>query len=111
MDHVLGFQIKMVLAIQLKNVKAKGELIQELALLDMASVAHVSVNKLKTHKISKKINSVCCLKIVTVRCGAESRENCTYFESTGSEVGPCSVKICKCDDNVCQVITHFKNVL
>ena len=42
MDHVLGFQTKMVLAIQLKNVKAKGELIQELVLLDMASVAHVS---------------------------------------------------------------------
>ena len=42
MDHVLGFQTKMELVIQLKNVKAKGELIQELALLDMASVAHVS---------------------------------------------------------------------
>jgi len=48
---------------------------------------------------------VCCT--FTVRCGAESRENCTYFESTGSEVGPCSVKICKCDENVCQLRLDF----
>ena len=53
MDHVLGFQTKMVLVIQLKNVKAKEELIQELALLDMASVAHVS-KRIKNIKFPKK---------------------------------------------------------
>ena len=42
MDHVLGFQTKMVLAIQLKNVKAKAELIPEVAQPDMVYVAHVS---------------------------------------------------------------------
>ena len=41
---------------------------------------------------------------VTVRCGASSSENCTYFEGGSSEVGPCSLKICRCDQNVCQVI-------
>ena len=34
-----------------------------------------------------------------------SSENCTYFESSGSEVGACSVTICKCDSSVCQVST------
>ena len=42
MDHALGFQTKMVLATQLKNAKAKAELIQELVLPDMVYVAHVS---------------------------------------------------------------------
>ena len=41
---------------------------------------------------------------VTVRCGAQISENCTYFESSGSEIGQCGVKICKCDANICQVI-------
>ncbi len=41
---------------------------------------------------------------VTLRCGSSSNENCTYFESSGSEIGGCSVKICQCDSNVCQVM-------
>ena len=36
---------------------------------------------------------VCCT--FSVSCGASSAENCTYFESTGSESGSCSVDICR----------------
>ena len=46
---------------------------------------------------------------VTVRCGASSSENCTYFEGGSSEVGPCSLKICRCDQNVCQV--NFQTII
>jgi hypothetical protein len=45
---------------------------------------------------------------VTVNCGARINENCTYFESTGSEVGACKVTICRCNSNVCQVISLYR---
>jgi len=48
---------------------------------------------------------VCCT--FTARCGATSSENCTYFESSGSEVGQCGLKICRCDPNVCQLRLDF----
>ena len=38
-----------------------------------------------------------------MNCGAKISENCTYFESTGSEVGACKVTVCRCNSNVCQV--------
>ena len=41
---------------------------------------------------------------VTLGCGASSSENCTYFEVTGANDGPCSAEICKCSDDICQVI-------
>ncbi len=43
---------------------------------------------------------------VTARCGGTSTENCTYFESSGTESGACRVTICRCDSNVCQVINY-----
>ncbi|TRY80429.1 hypothetical protein TCAL_15494, partial [Tigriopus californicus] len=51
---------------------------------------------------------VCCtckflLNAVSATCGQTSNENCTYFESAGSEIGGCSLTICPCGDNICQV--------
>ena len=47
-------------------------------------------------------------------CGSTSSENCTYFEVTGASNGPCTSKICKVNDNICQVsftqnIIRFEN--
>ena len=53
-----------------------------------------------------KLVKVFLIKIlsVTVRCGQQSNENCTYFESSSSSAsGACSIKICKCNSNICQV--------
>ena len=36
-----------------------------------------------------------CWKPVSAGCGRTSSENCTYFESVGSEVGDCTLTICK----------------
>merc|ERR1712001_100514 len=47
----------------------------------------------------------CC--IFSVGCGASSSENCTYFEVTGANDGPCSAEICKCSDDICQIRLDF----
>eukprot|EP00096_Caligus_rogercresseyi_P007893 TRINITY_DN26032_c0_g1_i1.p1 TRINITY_DN26032_c0_g1~~TRINITY_DN26032_c0_g1_i1.p1 ORF type:complete len:403 (+),score=38.83 TRINITY_DN26032_c0_g1_i1:23-1210(+) len=52
---------------------------------------------------------VCCT--FTARCGETSQENCTYFESVGNEQGSCSLKICKCDDSVCQLRLDFQSFM
>lgn len=38
-------------------------------------------------------------------------ENCTYFSSSGSEGDICTVEICKCKSDVCQVTFRIFNVL
>ena len=48
---------------------------------------------------------VCCTFSAT--CGSSTSENCTYFESTGSESGSCSIDICRCSDNICQLRLDF----
>ncbi|XP_059087694.1 uncharacterized protein LOC131884073 isoform X2 [Tigriopus californicus] len=50
---------------------------------------------------------ICCT--FTARCGATRSENCTYFESNGGEVGSCSVNICPCSDNICQLRLDFNS--
>jgi len=49
---------------------------------------------------------VCCT--FTPGCGDTVSENNTYFESSGSEVGSCTVKICPCSDNICQLRLDFE---
>jgi len=49
---------------------------------------------------------VCCT--FALNCGATSSENNTYFESTGSETGSCNLKICPCNDNICQLRLDFE---
>eukprot|EP00095_Tigriopus_kingsejongensis_P008922 maker-scaffold279_size225217-snap-gene-1.24 protein:Tk08922 transcript:maker-scaffold279_size225217-snap-gene-1.24-mRNA-1 annotation:"hypothetical protein DAPPUDRAFT_311633" len=48
---------------------------------------------------------VCCT--FTLNCGSTLAENCTYFESTGGEVGACQATICPCSDNICQLRLDF----
>jgi len=44
---------------------------------------------------------VCC--VFTLGCGGAASENCTYFESSGTNSGACNAKICKCNTNICQI--------
>ncbi|XP_059097782.1 uncharacterized protein LOC131892064 [Tigriopus californicus] len=52
---------------------------------------------------------VCCT--FTENCGATSNENCTYFESSGGEIGACQLKICPCSDNICQLRLDFNQFM
>jgi len=52
---------------------------------------------------------VCCTFIS--RCGASVAENCTYFESNGGETGGCSLEICPCSSNICQMRLDFINFM
>ncbi len=38
-----------------------------------------------------------------MNCGDVTTENCTYFDSSSPRAGACSVMICPCNDNICQV--------
>ena len=44
-----------------------------------------------------------CLFSVTIGCGQTSSENCTYFDSSSPTAGACSVTICPCSNDICQV--------
>ena len=46
---------------------------------------------------------------VTISCGGQASENCTYFESSGAESGACRAKVCKCSSDICQVF-YIKNI-
>ena len=83
-----------------KNAKPKEVPIPDLAPPDTECVAHVILQNCTI----QNPNFHNAIVSVTVRCGAQISENCTYFESSGSEIGQCGVKICKCDANICQVI-------
>ena len=48
------------------------------------------------------------LIIVQRSCGDTSSENCTYFQSSGTEVGQCRLKVCPCSDNICQLRLDFQ---
>ena len=49
-----------------------------------------------------------CPFLVTLGCGSRTTENCTYFESaTSPSTGACRAKICKADDNICQIRLDF----
>ena len=44
---------------------------------------------------------------VTLTCGQQSSENCSYFQSNGGEIGECRVKICPCREHICQLRLDF----
>ncbi len=48
-----------------------------------------------------------CLYVVNNGCGSMTNENCTYFEVTSPPQGPCSMKVCPCSDNICQLRLDF----
>lgn len=96
----------MELATLLKNVHLEAEFNQELVRQDMECVAHVSTFT-TLHKNTFFI--VFLTLSVQKSCGDTSSENCTYFQSSGSEVGQCRIKICPCSDNICQLRLDFQN--
>jgi len=48
---------------------------------------------------------VCCT--LTGRCGGSTSVNNTYFAADGSESSPCSFKVCKASDDICQIRLGF----
>jgi hypothetical protein len=44
---------------------------------------------------------------VSLNCGGSSSQNCTYFVSTGTEVGECTMSVCPCNNNICQLRLDF----
>lgn len=48
---------------------------------------------------------VCC--IFNIGCGGSKAENITYFSSSGKPTGMCNAKVCKCQDNICQLRLDF----
>ena len=45
---------------------------------------------------------------VQLACGGKASENCSYFQSNGKEVGQCRIKICPCNENICQLRLDFQ---
>lgn len=51
---------------------------------------------------------VCCT--FTLGCGSTIAENCSYFQSSSTQpAGQCSVQICKCSSDICQLRLDFNN--
>ena len=40
---------------------------------------------------------------VTIGCGGSTSENCTYFEYSGTNSGPCNARVCKLSSSICQI--------
>ena len=40
---------------------------------------------------------------VTIGCGGSTSENCTYFEYSGTNTGPCNARVCKLSSAICQI--------
>lgn len=52
----------------------------------------------------------CCT--FTMNCGGTLAENCTYFDSSTTVVpGACKAKICKCNNNICQIRLDFSSFI
>ncbi len=76
--------------------------------VDTESAVHV--RHLLHHLCSKQsLNMIYTLNVifiyipVTLTCGEVSSENCTYFESSSPVAGACTVTICPCNNDICQV--------
>lgn len=48
---------------------------------------------------------VCC--VFTSGCGDTTSQNGTYFESSGSPTGACNLKVCPCQNDICQIRLDF----
>lgn len=47
---------------------------------------------------------VCCT--LTGRCGGSTSINNTYFVANGGDTSPCSFKVCKSSDDICQIRSY-----
>ena len=93
-------------ATQKKNALVKEVLMMEVAHLDMGFVVFVSTKKnlLGIYIKFQNIPILLFLFKVSLGCGATISENNSYFVSSGSSSsGDCRLKVCQCNDDICQV--------
>ena len=91
-----------------KSVPTEGEAVLDPVPWGTVSVALVSFSYVFPHSLKRSKNNILLFSLVTLNCGGRSDQNCTYFESVGTEVGACSVTICPCGDNICQLRLDFE---
>ena len=94
----------MVPATPIMNVKSYKEFQVDLALKVMEFVVFVS--DLFTITSAVCLHNYFSFSLVAIRCGQQSSENCTYFQSSGTEQGACNAKICA-KPGVCQLRLDF----
>ena len=76
----------------------------EVAHLDMGFVVYVSTKNNLLGILNLKICLYFFLFKVSLGCGATISENNSYFVSSGSSSsGDCRLKVCQCNDDICQV--------
>ena len=51
---------------------------------------------------------VCCT--LTGRCGGSTSTNNTYFVADGADTSPCSFKVCKASDDICQIRSNINDI-
>ena len=51
---------------------------------------------------------VCCT--LTGRCGGSTSTNNTYFVADGGDTSPCSFKVCKASDDICQIRSNINDI-
>ena len=90
--------------IVLKNVHLEEVSNQELVPEDTECVARVGLSKIFQSPIGQNLSQFSVQKT----CGGSSSENCTYFQSSGTEVGQCRLRICPCNENICQLRLDFQ---
>ena len=84
------------MTVQLTSATAEVDHPPEHAPVDTESAASVSAtNALCFDFMLYRQHLNCFISTVSVGCGRTSSENCTYFESSGNEVGDCTLTICK----------------
>ena len=50
-----------------------------------------------------------CAFSVTIGCGTETQENCTYIEQASTNsLSPCTYRICPCSTAVCRIRDDFE---
>ena len=86
-----------------KNVPLGVVPILDLVLEVMECAVLVCIDFISIGIIQKIINIS-----VQLTCGQTSSENCTYFQSNSAEIGQCRIKICPCNDNICQLRLDFQ---
>ena len=95
-------------ATQKKNALAKEVLMMEVAHLDMGFVVYVSTKNNLLGILNLKIYLYFFFFKVSLGCGATISENNSYFVSSGSSSsGDCRLKVCQCNDDICQVCMWF----
>lgn len=98
--------VAMELALRIQNALKEVEPQPDHVPLVMVCVVHVSSSQWKFNAIKQLLSDLFFL--VVFGCGRTSSQNCTYFESTGGEVGQCRFRICPCSDNICQLRLDFE---